>query len=78
MGGRRGSHILIYQFSDLLKIRNGEYLESVGRITIPAELFTVMTTAKDLIAKIYPEIANIQHKPIELFCERAILTPKND
>ena len=32
----------------------------------------------DLIAKIYPDIANIKNKPIEWLCERAILSPKND
>lgn len=37
-----------------------------------------MTTAEDLVLKIYPDVAHIKEKTMKWFCERAILTPKND
>lgn len=45
---------------------------------IPANLGLVVTTLRDLINRIYPDISNIQNKSIDTLCERAILTPKND
>lgn len=67
------------QFSELLlKIGDGEYPESEGKVTIPAGLGSVVTTLADLTARIYPDIADIKEKSTDWLCERAILTPKND
>lgn len=67
------------QFSELLlKIGDGEYPESEGKVTIPAGLGSVVTTLADLTARIYPDIANINEKSMDWLGERAILTPKND
>jgi len=67
------------QFSELLlKIGDGEYPESEGKVTIPAGLGSVVTTLADLTARIYPDIADIKEKSMDWLCERAILTPKND
>ncbi|XP_054715564.1 uncharacterized protein LOC129225044 [Uloborus diversus] len=62
----------------LLKIGDGLYPECAGKIIIPDALATVVTELPDLIAKIYPDVADMKNKPIEWLCERAILSPKND
>ncbi|XP_054714667.1 uncharacterized protein LOC129224264 [Uloborus diversus] len=62
----------------LLKIGDGLYPECAGKIIIPHALATVVTELPDLIAKIYPDVADIKNKPIEWLCERAILSPEND
>ncbi|KAG8182243.1 hypothetical protein JTE90_024176 [Oedothorax gibbosus] len=67
------------QFSHLfIKVGDGEYPESEGKITIPAGLGSVVTTLEDLKAKIYPDIFSVREKSLEWLSERAILTPKND
>lgn len=67
------------QFSELLlKIGDGKYPESEGKVTIPSSLGSVVTTLADLTARIYPDIADIKEKSMDWLCERAILTPKND
>ncbi|CAK1591622.1 unnamed protein product [Parnassius mnemosyne] len=66
------------QFSDLLlKIGNGEYPETEGKITIPPHLALVVSTVDDLITRIYPDVHNLHSKSTEWLCERAILIPKN-
>src|ERR1700761_7598031 len=66
-------------FSELLlKIGNGEYPESEGRVIIPASLGFLVKTRSDFTAHIYPDIDHIKLKSIDWLCERAILTPKND
>lgn len=62
----------------LLKIGNGIYPEKDGLINLPENLCTVVTTVPELIDKVYPNIARIQHKPIEWLHERAILSPTNE
>ncbi|KMQ89299.1 atp-dependent dna helicase pif6-like protein [Lasius niger] len=67
------------QFSALLlKIGDGEYPESEGKVAIHEGLGSIVTTIADLTARIYPDIANIGEKSMDWLCERAILTPKND
>lgn len=67
------------QFSEILtKIGNGDYPSTDDMIIVPDELCTLVSTVQKLIDHIYPGISQIQDKPIEWFCERAILTPKND
>ncbi|XP_071582444.1 uncharacterized protein [Temnothorax nylanderi] len=67
------------QFSKLLlKIGDGKYPESEGKVIIPEGLGLVVTTLANLIEKIYPDIADIKDKSMDWLCERAILTPKND
>jgi len=39
---------------------------------------TTVTTVNELIENIYPDLEHTHNKPIEWFCERAILTPKKD
>lgn len=66
-------------FSDLLlKIGDGRYSESSGKITIPTGLGIIVTNVADLIEKIYPDLNNIIDKSIDWFCERSILSPTND
>lgn len=73
------SDVCAGQFSDLLlKIGNGEYPETDGKITIPSDLASLVPTVDDLIARIYPDVHNLHNKSMEWLCERAILTPKND
>ncbi|XP_071642971.1 uncharacterized protein [Temnothorax longispinosus] len=67
------------QFSKiLLKIGDGEYPETEGKVIIPASLGLVVKTLESLINKIYPDIADIKEKSMDWLCERAILTPRND
>nr|XP_023023635.1 uncharacterized protein LOC111511847 [Leptinotarsa decemlineata] len=67
------------RFSDLLlKICNDDFLSFDEIITIPEELWTVVTTVQELLSKVYPDIIHIHDKPIEWLCEPAILTPKNN
>ncbi|XP_076301721.1 uncharacterized protein LOC143219730 [Lasioglossum baleicum] len=67
------------EFSNLLlKIGNGEYPETEGKIQIPPNLASVVSTVDDLIARIYPDVHNLHSKSTEWLEERAILTPKND
>lgn len=74
-----GGDISAGKFSELLlQIGDGEYPESDGNVIIPADLGLVVTTLPKLIAKIYPDIADIKNKSMDWLCERAILTPKND
>lgn len=74
----RGDNTAV-EFSEiLLEIGNGNYPDNQGKIKIPAALGTVVNTLADLTQKVYPDIANINAKPDDWLCERAILTPKND
>ncbi|XP_077264817.1 uncharacterized protein LOC143898893 [Temnothorax americanus] len=67
------------QFSKLLlKIGDGEYPETEGKVIIPANLGLVVKSLESLINKIYPDIADIKEKSMDWLCERAILTPRND
>ncbi|XP_030762665.1 ATP-dependent DNA helicase RRM3-like [Sitophilus oryzae] len=67
------------QFADLLlKIGNGEYPETEGKITITSDLAVVVSTIDDLITRIYPDIHNLNSKSTDWLCERTILTTKND
>ncbi|XP_054711426.1 uncharacterized protein LOC129221016 [Uloborus diversus] len=61
-----------------LESGDGLYPECAGKIIIPDALATVVTELPELIAKIYPDVADMKNKPIEWLCERAILSPKND
>jgi len=62
----------------LLKIGDGNFPLLEGDLTIPSNLFTVVSSLSELTSRIYPDIVNIKMKPIEWLCERAIETPKND
>lgn len=64
--------------TSLLKIGNGEHPTRDGIFDIPEDMCTLVYTIEELIQHIYPGISDIQDKPIEWFCERAILTPKNE
>ncbi|KAI8430432.1 hypothetical protein MSG28_000709 [Choristoneura fumiferana] len=65
------------QFSELLlKLGNGKFPEADGKISIPSELCTTVTKIKELIEKIYPDVAHIKDKPLAWLRERAVLTPK--
>ncbi|CAG9768324.1 unnamed protein product [Ceutorhynchus assimilis] len=67
------------KFSELLlKIGDGNCIESEGKITTPTGLGKVVTSLKDLIADIYSDIQNITKKSMDWLCERPIFTPKND
>ncbi|XP_054723407.1 uncharacterized protein LOC129233404 [Uloborus diversus] len=74
-----GEQSSVYQkVLNSLESGDGLYPECAGKIIIPHALATVVTELPDLIAKIYPDVADIKNKPIEWLCERAILSPKND
>ncbi|XP_046812126.1 ATP-dependent DNA helicase pif1-like [Lucilia cuprina] len=62
----------------LLQIGDGNYNEVQGKIIIPSKLGIVVKTLDELISQIYPDIRNIKNKSNDWFCERAILTPKNE
>jgi len=62
----------------LLKIGDRNFPSLEGEITIPSNLCTDVSSLSELTSRIYPDIININMKPIEWLCERAILTPKND
>lgn len=48
------------QFSDLLlKIANGEYLETEEKVIIPPDLTSDVSTVDDLLARIYSDIHNL-------------------
>lgn len=51
-----------------MKIRN-EIPSKDGMMFIPDELHIIVTTVQELIDPFYPEIAKIQYKPTEWFCE---------
>ena len=57
---------------------DGDFTSFDGMITIPEELCTVVTTVREFLSKVYPDIIQIHDKPIEWLCEHAIFTPKND
>lgn len=54
----------------LLRIGDGEYPETGGKIQIPVGLASVVTTVSQLTAKIYPDIADIRRKSMDWLCER--------
>ncbi|XP_071565387.1 uncharacterized protein [Temnothorax nylanderi] len=57
------------QFSKLLlKIGDGKYPESEGKVIIPEGLGLVVTTLANLIEKIYPDIADIKDKSMDWLC----------
>lgn len=62
----------------LLKIWDGKYPKSDGRVTVPVGLGSVVTALAELPARIYPGVADITEKSMDWTCGRAILTPKND
>ncbi|XP_075210263.1 uncharacterized protein LOC142317592 [Lycorma delicatula] len=62
----------------LLKIGDGKFPESEGKITLPPSLGTVVSTLKELIERIYLDIQNIRNKSMDWLCEKAILTSKNE
>ena len=35
----------------------------------------IVVSLKDLLAEIYPDVANVKETPMDCMCERAILTP---
>ena len=62
------------QFSELLlQIGDGNYPESERKIIIPSGYAWKWVLLKYLLAEIYPDV---KEKPMDLLCERAILTPK--
>ncbi|XP_023238175.1 uncharacterized protein LOC111637003 [Centruroides sculpturatus] len=62
----------------LLKIGDGNYPSLEGKIIIPSDLGTVVTSLSELTSKIYPDISNIKKMPTEWLCEHAILILRND
>lgn len=64
--------------SILLKIGIGEYPENEGKITIPPDFASVVSTVGYLVVQIYPDIYNIHNQYTEWLCERAVLTPNNN
>ena len=68
-----------HNFSELLlKIGNEDVPETNGDITLPEELGNKVHTLHDLISAVYPDIGNLPTKPLDWFCERAILAPVNE
>ena len=69
------SDVSVGQFSELLlQIGDGNYPESEGKIIIPSGLGMIVGSLKDLLAEIYPNVANVKEKSMD-GCVRAILTP---
>lgn len=54
------------------------YPESERKIALPTSLGTVVSTYKDLVTKIYFDIANLIYKSMDWQCERTKFTVKND
>lgn len=65
--------------STLLKIGNGEVPEKDGQIDLlEHNICTVVDTVDELIQFVYPEVNDVLNKELSWFCERAILSPKNE
>lgn len=67
------------EFSEvLLKMGDGEYPESKGKVTISVDLDTVVMTLADLMVTTYSDITSITESSMDWLCEYTILTSKND
>lgn len=61
-----------------LQIGDGRSPDPKMKITLPTSLGTVVSTLKEFISRVYPDIKNLKYKPMDWLCERVILATKNE